>query len=54
MTTEKQLWVGYYQLTYLEQPNLLYFGYLIGLAQNRQSRNAFQKKIEAYKNLTLN
>ena len=46
MTTEKQLWVGYYQLTYLNQPNTLYFGHLIGFAENR---DIFQQRIEDYK-----
>ena len=46
MTTEKQLWIGYYQLTYLNQPNTLYFGHLIGFAENR---DIFQQRIEDYK-----
>ncbi|OOF57864.1 hypothetical protein BKK56_00545 [Rodentibacter genomosp. 2] len=44
--TEQQLWVGYYQLTYLNQPHVLYFGHLIGFALNRDD---FQQKIETYK-----
>ncbi|MBN6067457.1 hypothetical protein HYE54_01315, partial [Aggregatibacter actinomycetemcomitans] len=44
--TEPQLWVGYYQLTYLTQPQSLYFGHLIGFARNRDD---FQQKIEHYK-----
>ncbi len=46
MTTEKQLWIGYYQLTYLNQPNTLYFDHLIGFAKNR---DIFQQRIEDYK-----
>ena len=46
MTTEPQLWVGYYQLTYLNQPHTRYLGHLIGFAQ---SRDDFQQKIEHYK-----
>ena len=44
--TDQQLWVGYYQLTYLNQPNTLYFGHLIGFAENR---DIFQQRIEDYK-----
>lgn len=44
--TEPQLWVGYYQLTYLTQPQAFYFGHLIGFAQ---SRDDFQQKVEHYK-----
>lgn len=44
--TEPQLWVGYYQLTYLTHPQALYFGHLIGFAQ---SRDDFQQKVEHYK-----
>ncbi|WGE51682.1 DUF4123 domain-containing protein [Actinobacillus equuli subsp. haemolyticus] len=44
--TEPQLWVGYYQLTYLAQPRDFYFGHLIGFAQ---SRDEFQQKVEHYK-----
>ncbi|WP_018652932.1 DUF4123 domain-containing protein, partial [Actinobacillus capsulatus] len=43
---ESQLWVGYYQLIYLAQPQDSYFGHLIGFAQ---SRDEFQQKIEHYK-----
>ncbi|WP_241008896.1 DUF4123 domain-containing protein [Aggregatibacter actinomycetemcomitans] len=44
--SEQQLWVGYYQQTYTNHPNIYYFGHLIGFAE---SRDAFQQKIEAYK-----
>ncbi|WGE76026.1 DUF4123 domain-containing protein [Actinobacillus equuli] len=44
--TEPQLWVGYYQLTYLAQPQDFYFGHIIGFAQ---SRDEFQQKVEHYK-----
>ncbi|KOE70772.1 hypothetical protein D18P1_0301220 [Aggregatibacter actinomycetemcomitans serotype f str. D18P1] len=44
--SEQQLWVGYYQQTYANHPNIYYFGHLIGFAENR---DAFQQKIEAYK-----
>ncbi|THA19262.1 DUF4123 domain-containing protein [Rodentibacter pneumotropicus] len=43
---EQQLWVGYYQLNYLDQPQRRYFGHLIGFALHRDD---FQQKVEQYK-----
>ncbi|OOF87105.1 hypothetical protein BKG93_01680 [Rodentibacter ratti] len=44
--TAQQLWVGYYQLCYLDQPQHRYFGHLIGFARHRDD---FQQKVEHYK-----